>query len=148
MSILASMKEARLQARRDRNSEKSATLGTLIGDIELFGKNAGRDVTDAESIAILKKFIKNAEESNRVAGDYRDSAACDRIGAELEVYAEFLPKQMTREALVGVMTNLSTELGIETLKGRGVLMKTLKERFEGLYDGATAATIASEILKA
>lgn len=146
MKLLAQMKATRLQARKDRNEAKSATLATLIGDIELIGKNAGRDTTDAEAIAVLKKFIKNANESMRVAGDYRDSDACDRIGNELEVLNEFLPKQMTREDLTGVMKALSDELGIETQKGKGVLMKTLKERFEGMYDGATAAAIASEIL--
>ena len=59
MSLIAQIKSAQLQLRKDRATVHAAALSTLIGEAETIGKDAGnREVTDAELTALLKKFIK------------------------------------------------------------------------------------------
>lgn len=142
MTLLTQIKAAQLAARKQRDTSTIAALTTLIGDIELIGKNAGRETTDLEAVAVIKKFIKNVEETIKVA----DPTVIIELEAERDVYAHFLPKQLSREELTTELKSILVELNVALPKGKGPIMKTLKERFEGRYDGAMAAQIVSELV--
>ena len=66
MSLIIEIKSAQLAARKARDSFTASSLTTLIGEAEMVGKNAGREVTDAEVVAVLKKFVKNIDETTTV----------------------------------------------------------------------------------
>lgn len=57
MTITEQIKAASLTARKARDTVASALLTTLLSDVVMIGKNAGRETTDAEAVAIVKKFI-------------------------------------------------------------------------------------------
>lgn len=62
--ILDVIRKVTLEARKARQSDKAAFLNTLISDITMVAKNDGnREPTDTDSLSILKKFLKGAEES-------------------------------------------------------------------------------------
>ena len=56
--LLAEIKAKQINARKARLST-ATLLTTLIGEAEMVGKNQGREVTDSEVLAMIKKFIKN-----------------------------------------------------------------------------------------
>lgn len=147
MSLLQTIKTAQLEARKSRNSVKARVLTTLIGEAEMVGKNDGnRESTDAEVMAVIKKFVKNLDETIRVAGDYRDGDRVDAAWAEKTVLQAFLPKQFSEDELRSVMQELIAQNGLSGPKAMGVLMKELKAGYEGLYDGASASKLAKELL--
>ena len=64
MTILESVKKAQLQARKEKRAVDASTLTTLIGEAEMIGKNDGnRASTDAEVVTVIKKFVKNIDET-------------------------------------------------------------------------------------
>ena len=64
MSIVTNIKAASLQARKDRNAPKAALLSTLLGEVQMIGKNNGnRESTDGEAIAVIKKMLNNTTET-------------------------------------------------------------------------------------
>ncbi len=147
MSLLFTLKNEQLEARKSKDSVKAQLLTTLIGEAEMVGKNDGnRPVTDQEVIATIKKFVKNLDETIRIASDYRDGESADKAWAEKTILEQFLPKQLTEVELRNAMSQLITDNGLSGPKAMGVLMKDLKAKFEGLYDGKTASKIASELL--
>lgn len=147
MSLLQTIKTAQLEARKSRNSVKARVLTTLIGEAEMVGKNDGnRESTDAEVMAVIKKFVKNLDETIRVAGDYRDGDRVDAAWAEKTVLQAFLPKQLSEDELRVTMQELIMQNGLSGPKAMGVLMKELKAGYEGLYDGASASKLAKELL--
>lgn len=146
MALLAQIKSAQLQARKSRDHDKAASLTTLIADVEMIGKNAGRETTESEAVAVLKKFIKNAHEVARVAGDYRDESASDKAWAEITLYESFLPAQLSEEQLKDTVASLILELTASTPKEMGKVMKVLKERYDGQFDGQLASATVKELL--
>jgi uncharacterized protein YqeY len=147
MSLLQKIKADQVAARKARSSVDAAILTTLIGEAEAVGKNGGnREVTDAEVVAMIKKFVKNLDETIRIAGDYRDGDACDRAWSEKQVLEQYLPKQLTEDELRMAMSELIANNGLSGAKAMGVLMKELKTNYEGLYDGALASKLAKELL--
>lgn len=146
-SLLQQIKTAQLQARKDRKTVEVSVLTTLIGEASAIGKNDGnRESTDIEVIAIIKKFIKNIDEVIRVAGDYRDPDRCEVAWAEKTLLEQFLPKQFVGDELSLIIDKLIIEINATTPKDMGKIMKILKERFDGQFDGSVASGIVKQKL--
>jgi uncharacterized protein YqeY len=62
---------------------------------------------------------------------------------ERAIIEPYLPKQLSETELRAAIRDLVTTNGAS---GLGSLMKVLKERFEGTYDGKMASMIAKEEL--
>lgn len=147
MSLLQTIKAAQLQARKDRKADAAATLTTLISEASMVGKNdGGRESTDAEVIATLKKFISNIDDVIKIAGDYRDSARADSAWAEKTLLEQFLPLQLKEDELEAIIAAFVAANGIKDAKGMGLVMRHLKESYGGLFDGNAASRITKAIL--
>ena len=145
MSILLAVKAASVAARRIKDADSAALLQTVIGEAEMIGKNGGnREVTDSEVITLVKKFIKNNEESiehlarmdNIIA-----AASHKKLLTENELLTTFLPAQMTEAALAQAINLAIVETGAQTQKDMGKIVKLLKERHDGQYNNGEAATL-------
>lgn len=148
MTILDSVKAAQLQARKDKRADDASTLTTLIGEAEMIGKNDGNRVTtDAEVVAVIKKFVKNIDETLNVLS--KDSAKVDRVQAltkEKALLSTFLPKQLTEEDLRYIISDFIEVLPEKNAKAMGNVLASLKKHFPGQYDGALASKITKELL--
>lgn len=145
MTIIQEIKDAALTARKARESVKALSLTTLFSEAAMVGKNdGGRETTDAEVVAVIKKFIKNIDEtvSKFVLGDARIKTFMD----EKHLLSTFLPKQLDEAGIRAELANLKTELNLSVQKDMGTLLKAFKTKFEGSYDGGVAAKLAKEIL--
>lgn len=149
MSILANIKSDQLIARKMRDKVKTDFLTSLIGEAERVGKNDGNRVsTDDEVLAVIKKAIKNADETLSLVKDKRmieEAAGLDDIIAalalEIETLKGYLPKQLS-EAVLREAINEMVCSGM----GLGGIMRHLKHGFGGHYDGKLASAIAKEML--
>lgn len=145
MTLIADVKIAQVQARKNKHTEAAASLTTLLGEAEAVGKNAGnRAPTDQEVVAVVKKFIKNIDETLGVVQPDTDAYA--QFQREKILLSQFLPKQLSEDELRVVMAELVTKHNIQGPKGMGVLMKELKAGHDGTYDGSLASKLAKEIL--
>ena len=140
MSLITKIKAEQITARKNRNAPMAALLTTLIGEAEMVGKNAGREVLDAEVIATIKKFIKNIDETIKALGakDERARSAMD----EKVVLEHFLPKQMTEAELRSYVQEIVLTEGANM----GKIMGVLKSRFDGQYDGKMASSVVKAVL--
>ena len=138
MTIIETIKAQQLAARKARNAEAASSLTTLIGEAEAVGKNAGnRAPTDAEVTALVKKFVKNVEDTACAALDRGLTERVALLEQERILYMSFLPTQMTEAEVAAAVAAIVAEVGPKI----GIVMKLLKERHEGTYDGAKASAI-------
>lgn len=148
-TLINTIKQNQLQARKNKDATAASLLTTLIGESEMVGKNDGnRESTDAEVTAVIKKFVKNIDETISALSKNPEGNA-DRIATatkEKDILMAYLPKQLDEAQLRAEMQKIITELSLSSPKGMGVLMKELKNKFPGAYDGNTASKIAKEVL--
>jgi uncharacterized protein YqeY len=140
MSLIQHIKDENLKARKQKFTAVVNVLTPLIGEAEMVGKNAGREVTDQEVVTVIKKFIKNLDETIKVLGD-NDPRTLIAMG-ERATLETFLPKQLTEQELADHIHAIHA--GLVTHEGKadmGSIMKMLKIRFDGLYDGKLASTL-------
>ena len=134
MTLMEQIKEKQITARKAGHSQDASLLTTLLGEAAMVGKNAGRETTDQEVVAVVKKFIKNAEETIAALTSRNQDATA--LLAECSVLEQFLPLQLTELALQHLA---------ESQKDMPTFMKHLKENYAGQYDGKLASTVAKKV---
>jgi uncharacterized protein YqeY len=156
MSLLQTIKAKQLAARKARDQIEISLLTTLIGEASMPGKNDGnRESTDAEVVAVIKKFRKNAEETLKalnlkgaIASDVETLSSANHVMQEIIILDTLLPTQLTKEQLTIVLQQFIAELPDKNAKSAfGAIMKKLKEEHEGLYDGSMASVLIKDLLK-
>lgn len=148
MSLLEKIRSDLFEARKARtDNAKIMLLNTLVGEAARVGKDAGnRETTDAETMAVVKKFVKNAEQTLADLTKYgRDTGS---IQGEIAILATYLPAALP----VGEVEKAVEEIvaGLDDPKAKsaiGLVNKALKERFGDAFDGSTMVPIVKRILE-
>jgi len=135
MTLMEQIKAKQVQARKSGSIEASL-LTTLLGEAAMVGKNAGRETNDAEVVAVVKKFVKNIDETVTALTSRGQDAAT--FVAERTVLEQFLPIQLSENALIEVA---------KCQPNMPAFMKHLKENFAGKYDGKLASTVAKAVFQ-
>jgi uncharacterized protein YqeY len=135
MTLMEQIKAKQIQARKSGSIEASL-LTTLLGEAAMVGKNAGRETNDAEVVAVVKKFVKNIDETVTALTSRGQDAAT--FVAERDVLEQFLPVQLSENALIEVA---------KCQPNMPAFMKHLKENFAGKYDGKLASTVAKAVFQ-
>lgn len=149
MSLITEIKAMQVTARKAYDAKKALTLTTLIGEAEMVGKNAGREVTDAEVLATIKKFIKNIDSTLEVIKGVPDKAnVVEDCQAERDLLESFMPKQLDEQGLTtAVQTIVDGHVSAFSVKpSMGAVMGFLKATYEGRYDGKMASTVVKAVL--
>lgn len=135
MTLIEQIRQKQISARKSRSIEASL-FTTLLGEAEMVGKNAGnRAPTDEEVVSVIKKFIKNNEETLKVA---TLPEQVFMLNAEVFALQQLLPKQLDEDTLRMITKNC---------KDLPDFMRYLKQEYAGRYDGKLASAIAKEAYK-
>jgi uncharacterized protein YqeY len=137
MSTLLKIKADQLAARKAKNTVATNVLTTLIGEAVAIGKNENRETTDAEIVATVKKFIKNIDEVLKVIDS--ESTGYHNAVTEKAILADYLPHQLSSLELSSVIGGIIAEIEASGPKDMGRVMKVLKLRYDGQYDGGVAS---------
>lgn len=142
MKLMSKLRQDQLHARKVKDSDTASLLTTLIGEAAMIGKNDGsRETTDAEVIAVIKKFIKNINETLDVRADDL------HLLKERAILESYLPQQISGDRLENTIQGIIMSVGAESMRDMGKVMKTLKENYDGQFDGQEASGIVKELLK-
>ena len=143
MNILDQIRKDALAARKEKRRE-AGLLTTLIGEIETRTKalKEPRPLTDEEVVGIVRKFLKNAEETLETVRSSRPEAL-DQIGLEILTLQGYLPSQMSEADL-----RAYAEARIQSGDGLGQIMAALKADFPGQYDGKLASAVVRGLMAA
>jgi len=147
MSKILEIKAAQLVARKAKNTTTASLLTTVIGEAEMIGKSAGnRESTDAEVLAVLKKFEKNMLETigYLTSGQSTSDFLVDKINiveAELEIIRQFLPTKLTDLQVQKDIGSIMTERNlVNEPKSLGIITKELKVKYGEQFDGQQIST--------
>ena len=138
MTLLQQIKKDQLKCRRAHVTHQAETLTTLYSEAAMIGKDDGnRETTDAEVVAVAKKFIKNIDETLKVCTADRKHG----LMAERRLIEIYLPQQLSEGELKALIRDIVEAKSLNLPKDMGMVMKHLKEHYNGQYDGKTASDI-------
>ncbi len=148
MSKIDQVRAAMVEAMKAKDKERKDSLSMLLSALKNAQIDKREDLTEAEENAVVKKEIKQTQETYDLAPadrqDIRDEAA-----ARIAVYKEFAPEDMSVEQIKEVIGQVLAQLGIETPspKDKGAIMKVLMPMVKGKADGKAVNETLAQMMK-
>jgi uncharacterized protein YqeY len=133
---------------RERDELRRDTLRMVIAAAYNAHKQAGRDLTDDEVVAVLSREVKMRRESVEAftAGDRPEAAAKEQH--EIEIISAYLPEQLGTDELTKLVVEAVTESGATSPRDMGKVMSALMPKVRGRADGKTvSAMVVQELAK-
>ena len=133
---------------KDKNTYPTLRLMvSAIKDAEIAGRSKGqKEVADSEVAAILKKMIKQRNESCEVYKKAGRKELLESETREIEVISVFLPKQLSEEETKKICQEAVKTVGATSMKDMGKVMGELKSKHAGTIDFSKVSTIIKELL--
>ena len=98
---------------------------------------------------VLEVIAKQMKQRRDSLPDYEKSGRDDLIAelkAEMDVLAEYLPKQLSREELYVIVEEAVKTTGASSMKDMGKIMAAVMPKTKGRADGRLINEIAKELL--
>lgn len=148
MSRIDVVRAAMVQAMKAKDKARKDSLSMLLSALKNAEIDKREPLTEAEEDAIVKKEIRQTQETYDMAPSDRDDIR-EEAGARLAVYKEFAPEDMSVDQIREVIDGVLKELGIEnpTPKDKGAIMKVLMPKVKGKADGKVVNETLGAMLK-
>ena len=131
----------------ERNSAKSSALSFLRAQIKniMIDKRVEK-VSDEDVVTVIKKQIKQRQDSIEQfeKGGRKDLA--DKEKAELALLQSYLPQEMSDDALRKVVQEAVKAAGATSVKDMGKVMKELLPKISGKADNKRVSDLVKESL--
>ena len=133
---------------KDKNTYPTLRLIiSAIKDAEIAGRSKNKkEITDSDVSAILKKMIKQRNESCEVYKKASRSELLENERKEMDVISVFLPKQLSDEEVKRVCQETVKSLGATSIKDMGKIMGALKSKHADTIDFSKVSLILKELL--
>lgn len=134
------------ESMKARDAARTSTLRMLQASIKNDQIDKGHDLTDEEVQAVLHRAVKQRQDSieQYTKGNRKDLA--DKEAAELEMLRAYLPEQFSEEDTERIIREIVAEIGAESKKDSGRVMKEIMARHRGKVDGKKVQEIVGRIL--
>ena len=133
---------------KDKNTYPTLRLiVSAIKDAEIAGRSKGqKEIKDIDIIGILKKMIKQRNESSEVYKKAGRSELLEIETKEINVISIFLPKQLTEEETKKICEQVIKSVGASSMKDMGKVMGVLKSKYADTLDFSKVSGIIKGIL--
>ena len=133
---------------KDKNTYPTLRLVvSAIKDAEIAGRSKGQqEVADSDITSILKKMIKQRNESCEVYKKAGRKELLENETREIEVISTFLPKQLSEEETKKICQETVKSVGATSMKDMGKVMGALKSKHADTIDFSKVSSIIKELL--
>ena len=133
---------------KDKNTYPTLRLiVSAIKDAEIAGRSKGqKEIKDVDIIGILKKMIKQRNESCEVYKKAGRTELLESETKEINVINIFLPKQLNEEETKKICEEVIKSVGASSMKDMGKVMGALKSKHADTLDFSKVSGIIKGLL--
>jgi uncharacterized protein YqeY len=150
MSLKQQIESKLNEALKAKDKSTYPTLRLIVSaikDAEIAGRSKGqKEVTDSDVTAILKKMIKQRNESCEVYKKAGRKELLESETREIEVISIFLPKQLSEEETSKICKETVKAVNASSMKDMGKVMGSLKSKHADTIDFSKVSLIIKELL--
>ena len=150
MSLKKKIEEKLNEALKAKDKNTYPTLRLVISaikDAEISGRTKGqKEISDNDINAILKKMIKQRNESCEVYQKAGRNELLENETKEIQVISLFLPKQLSEEETKKICEDAIKSSGASSMKDMGKIMGILKSKHADTLDFSKVSLIIKELL--
>ncbi|MBN1934626.1 MAG: GatB/YqeY domain-containing protein [Anaerolineae bacterium] len=140
--LMADLKDAM----RAQDEAAKLTIRMAMAALKNARVDKNADLTEAEEIAVLQKQVRQCEDAivDYQKGNREDLVAQTRT--EIEILNHYLPQMMSREAIAEIAHEVIAQVGANSSRQMGQVMRELMPRVQGRADGRLVSDIVRELL--
>ncbi|RZO95736.1 MAG: GatB/YqeY domain-containing protein [Gammaproteobacteria bacterium] len=131
---------------RERNKEKTSTLRMALSELKKEEIDRREEITNEDSIKILQRMIKQRKESKTQFLEAGRSELADKENEEILILQDFLPEQLSEEAIKIIVLEAISETQAKEPQDMGKVMGALKSKIKGNADMGIVSKIVKENL--
>ena len=150
MSLKKQIEEKLNEALKTKDKNKYPTLRLVVSaikDAEIASRTKGqKEMSDSDIMAILKKMIKQRNESCEVYEKAGRKELLDNETKEINVISTFLPKQLNDDETKKICSETIKSVGASSMKDMGKIMGALKLKYADNLDFSKVSKILKELL--
>ena len=151
MSLKQQIEDKLNKALKAKDKNTYPTLRLIISsikDAEIAGRSKGqKEITNSDITSILKKMIKQRNESCEVYKKAGRNELLENEKKEIEVISIFLPKQLSEEETKKICEETVKSIGATSMKDMGKIMGALKSKHADTIDFSKVSPIIKELLE-
>ncbi len=151
MSLKNQIENKLNKALKEKDKNIYPTLRLIVSsikDAEIASRTKEKkEILDSDIIAILKKMIKQRNESCEV---YKKAGRIELLNSEtkeIDVINTFLPKQLSDDETKKICAETVKSVGADSMKDMGKVMGALKSKYSDTLDFSKVSPIIKELLK-
>ena len=150
MSLKKEINEKLNQALKTKDKSTYPTLRLIVSaikDAEIAARTKGqKEISDSDIMAILKKMIKQRNESCEVYKKAGRTELLENETKEINVINTFLPKQLSEEETKKICEEAIKSVGASSMKDMGKIMGALKSKHADTLDFSKVSGIIKGLL--
>ena len=146
MSILDQIDKDTIKALKGGDKERLTVLRGLKSAIKYKQIDGGEKLTDEKVLEVLSTAAKQRRDSIE---QFRQGGRDDLVQqeeSELEIITAYLPKQLSEAELRQLAEAAIAEVGADSPKQMGLVMKALMPKVKGKADGKMLSKLISDLL--
>lgn len=134
------------QSMKARTAERTSTLRMLQAAVKNEQINVGHELSDEEALAVIRKGIKQRQDSveQYTKGNRPELAAKEQ--AEIDILKTYMPPELSEAELESGLREIVASTGAQTKKDMGKVMKEATARYKGRADGKKIQEIVGRLL--
>ncbi len=121
-------------------------LKSAIKNVAIEKGGADAELDEAESIAVIRKQIKQRQDSITQFEDAARPELADNEKAEIVVLEKYLPTPLTEAEITALVAESVSESGASSKADMGKVMKLAQEKSEGRADGKVLSGLVMKAL--
>jgi uncharacterized protein YqeY len=136
------------QSMKARDAARTSTLRLVQSALKNEQIEKGHELSDEEAIAVVRRAVKQRQDSieQYTTGNRADLA--DKERAELRILETYLPQQMSAADVERAVQDAIAATGATSKKDSGKVMKEVMAKHKGELDGKTVQEIVARLLPA
>tara|TARA_Y100000816_G_C25876961_1_gene457596 strand:+ start:64 stop:519 length:456 start_codon:yes stop_codon:yes gene_type:complete len=151
MSLKNQIEEKLNKALKEKDKSIYPTLRLIVSaikDAEIANRTKDhKNMSDSDIKAILKKMIKQRNESCEVYKKAGRTELLNNETKEIEIINNFLPKQLSSDETKKICEEVIKSVNASSMKDMGKVMGVLKSKHSDTLDFSKVSQIIKEILK-
>lgn len=119
------------------------SLKTALTNASISKGGLGTPLEEAEELAVIRKQIKQREDSAEQFRSAGRPELAEKEEAEISVLKQFTPAELSTEETAAILEAVMQETGASSKKDMGQVMKLMQERTAGRVNGKELARMVS-----
>ena len=147
MSLLKSIIDEMYLSMKSGDKQKANTLRTLISKLKDQQIKLRKDISDEETIKIIKTLVKQRKESAEIYSKAGREELAKKENFEISILNNYLPKLMSDEDVLLLLKKIIDETNAKDLSDIGKVMPLVMKRGKGKVDGKIANSVLRTLLE-